>query len=136
MTAPDRAAVEAAVERADRLIARIRETSSVRMSHLEMLRIELGMVATEHGKAMAELERLGRVEQELLAIVCEHKAVTCQNVRHDGGNGLHCSVCEYDDIDRGCWPCPTVRHAMAALGVDADRIAELAARDEREAGRG
>ena len=118
MTAPARAVVEAVVDRADCLIARVRETGSVRMSHLEMLRVELGMVATEHGKAMAELERLGR----------ENAAYIAKFYGYDDENEEH--VCSPNAII-ACSICggPDPQTAVEEF------VADLAARDERKVGR-
>lgn len=47
-----------------------------------------------------------------------HRPIPCENARHDGGNGQHCAVCEYDDVSGNVWPCPTIR---ALDGQEADR---------------
>jgi hypothetical protein len=52
------------------------------------------------------------------SIITEHQPVDCGNVRHP--NGVHCSVCEYDDIERGWWPCPTLRFLAAPYSSHSD----------------
>jgi hypothetical protein len=49
----------------------------------------------------------------------EHRPVSCGNARHDGGEGLHCAVCEYDDVEGNIWPCPTIA-ALAAPETPGD----------------
>lgn len=67
-------------------------------------------------KLTAALDELEKLRRGLQLVLDQHYPVPCGNVRHEGGNGQHCAVCEYDDIETGWWPCPTARGAMAALG--------------------
>jgi hypothetical protein len=53
----------------------------------------------------------------------EHRPVSCGNARHDGGEGLHCAVCEYDDVEGNIWPCPTIA-ALAAPETPGDAPAK------------
>lgn len=57
-----------------------------------------------------DLRKLADSAEAVVARVREiHHPVPCENTRHDGGNGQHCAVCEYDDVSGNIWPCPTIR---------------------------
>lgn len=59
-----------------------------------------------------------QMRDAILGVLDEHQPVPCGNVRHDRGDGQHCAVCEYDDIERSWWPCPTVRAIVEKLGIE------------------
>lgn len=91
---------------------------------------------TDMAQAAATLVKLARnradrFEAAIERVRAEHRPIPCCNACHDGGEGQHCAVCEYDDPSGNIWPCPTIRaldtpsgaesHADARTGLNVAR---------------